>query len=140
MKILRKGTLPKNTIYNGVCRNCNCQVEVPYNEVRQRDLGGRYSGEFIEYSIPCPTVGCGHTIILMEKPTPASEMDKAFESLFGDDAPKPKPNVISITEGLAKKEDCKCGIHRKSELIRRMKKLPGIREKTISDLYDELFQ
>lgn len=78
----------------------------------------------------------------MPKPTPKSEMDKAFEELFGPyDADK---NIFAqaekkITEGLAKKDKCHCGVHRKSELVRRMKKLPGIREKTLSDLFDELF-
>jgi len=58
----------------------------------------------------------------------ARHLQKAFDDVFG----KPKPPV--------KKTNCNCGLHRKSELVRRMKPLPGIREKTISDLYDELFE
>jgi hypothetical protein len=87
-------------------------------------------------------------------PTRSSNQDllRAFEDVFNDKQPRAEEKfkiaippdlyrrMSKITEGLAKKENCKCGVHRKSELIRRMKKLPGIREKTISDLYDELFE
>jgi hypothetical protein len=80
-------------------------------------------------------------------------LQKAFEDVFNEKQPAPpiedfkivippsvRKRVQSITEGLAKKEGCKCGLHRKSELIRRFKKLPGIREKDLNDLYEELFE
>lgn len=87
-------------------------------------------------------------------PTRSSNRDllKAFEDAFNPKQPQAEEKfkiaippdlyrrMSKITEELAKKEHCNCGVHRKSELIRRMKKLPGIREKTISDLYDELFE
>ena len=144
MKILRKGILPQNIIYTGSCRRCNAQVECNYTEVTRRDLGDRYSGEFIECSVPCPTKGCGYTIILIEKPTPASEMDKAFDSLFGPYNPETNifaqaaKKVATITEGTVKKGRCDCGVHRVSELARRFKKLPGTREKTLTEYADEL--
>lgn len=154
MKILRKGILPQNIIYTGSCRRCNAQVECNYTEVTRRDLGDRYSGEFIECSVPCPTKGCGYTIILIEKPTPASEMDKVFEELFGNN-PKPPtehfkiviPSNVQkkIAEEQAKKGRCDCGVHRISEIRRRAKasaenllKAMDTREKTLSDWADDL--
>jgi hypothetical protein len=145
MKILRQGILPQNVIYTGTCHNCGCQIEASYTEVARRNLGDRYSGEFIECSLPCPTNGCCRKIVMFEKPTPKptpkSEMDKAFEELFGD-TPLPasprQPNVSSITEGCARKEPRR-SCRPPTELLRRMKKLPGIREKTLDELFDELF-
>lgn len=46
--------------------------------------------------------------------------------------------VKPIPEGIFEKSDCNCGHHRKSELAARFMKLPGIREKTLSDYADEL--
>lgn len=67
MKIIRKGVLPENIIYTGECKHCNCIIECNYTEVSRRNLGDRYSGEFIEHSTPCPTKGCSRQIILTEK-------------------------------------------------------------------------
>ena len=76
---------------------------------------------------------------------------KAFEDVFSPKQPQPEEKfkiaippdlyrrMSKIAEATSKPKRCDCGLHRKSELIRRMKKLPGTREKTISDLYDELF-
>jgi hypothetical protein len=66
MKILRTGTLPKNRLYRGTCSHCYAFVEASYDEVTRRDLGDRYSGEFIESYIICPTQGCGRRIIMTE--------------------------------------------------------------------------
>lgn len=82
---------------------------------------------------------------------PNQDLHKVFGEVFGKKQAPPiedfkivippsiRKRVQAITEELAKKENCKCGIHRKSKLIARMKKLPGIREKDLNDLYDELF-
>ena len=79
------------------------------------------------------------------------ELHRVFDEIFNPKQPAPPiedfkivipPSVAKrvreITEGLARKERCDCGVHRKSELVRRMKKLPGIREKTLSDYADDL--
>ena len=66
MKIIRKGILPKDRLYNGTCNNCGCQVEAAEEEVTKHNLGDRYSGEFLEYYVLCPTQGCGRRIILKE--------------------------------------------------------------------------
>lgn len=164
MKIIRQGTLPQNVVYTGTCLHCGCQVEAAYTEVTRRNLGDRYSGEFIECSLLCPTKDCGRKILMVEKPTPKppptpkSEMDRVFEELFEDPKPNTPPEIASvvegildkviakhgrlergrITEGIAKKGQANCGIHRVSELARRFKKLPGIREKTLTEYADEL--
>jgi len=70
MKIIRKGVLPEDIIYTGECKHCGCQLECNYTEVSRRNLGDRYSGEFIEHSVTCPTPRCGRRIILTEKPEP----------------------------------------------------------------------
>ena len=66
------------------------------------------------------------------------ELRKIFEDVFGT----PPPPVAK-----PKHVRCDCGLHRISELkAERAKRTgrwgtpPGIREKTISDLYDELFE
>ena len=68
MKIIKKGILPENILYEGTCGHCHCEVECNYTEVSKRNRGNRYSGELIEYSVPCPTKGCNRQIILTEKP------------------------------------------------------------------------
>lgn len=84
-------------------------------------------------------------------PTRSSNKDllKAFEDAFNPKQPTPEEKfkitipptlyqrMARIAKGLAKKEH-QCGLHRKSELVRRMKKLPGVREKTLNELFDEL--
>jgi len=83
---------------------------------------------------------------------PNQDLHKVFDEVFGKKQAPPiedfkivippsvRKRVQAIAEGLARKEQCNCGIHRKSELIRRFKKLPGIREKDLNDLYEELFE
>jgi hypothetical protein len=79
---------------------------------------------------------------------------KAFEDVFSPKQPLPEEKfkitippdlyrrMSKIAEATSKTKHvrCDCGLHRKSELIRRMKKLPGIREKDLNDLYEELFE
>lgn len=67
MKVIRPGVLPKDIIYKGTCTFCGCQVEAAYDEITRRNLGDRYSGEFLEYSVPCPTAQCNRKIIMVEK-------------------------------------------------------------------------
>ena len=87
-----------------------------------------------------------------------------FDEFFWDSPPKqPLPKekfkiaippdlyrrMSKISESLGKKKRCDCGVHRISEIRRRakassenllkaMKPLPGIREKTLTDYADEL--
>ena len=68
MKIIRKGRLPENIIYEGECKHCHAEVECNSTEITKHNLGDRYSGEFLEYYVLCPTQGCGRRIILTEKP------------------------------------------------------------------------
>jgi hypothetical protein len=67
MKITRKGTLPENILYTGECRHCHAEVECNATEITKHNLGDRYSGEFIENYVLCPTQGCGRRIILTER-------------------------------------------------------------------------
>jgi hypothetical protein len=73
---------------------------------------------------------------------PYRRMSKIYDQIFKRTSPyqifKRTSPVKPIPEGLVKKENCNCGLHRKSELIRRMKPLAGIREKTLTDYADEL--
>ena len=119
MKILQKGTLPQNILYIGTCTNCSCKVEASYTEVTGRNLGDRYSGEFIETYVLCPTQGCGRRIIVVEKPSSA-EVNKALE------------NLMTSTS------NHKCGLHRVSELARRLKKLKSTHDQTLSGMADDL--
>jgi hypothetical protein len=75
-----------------------------------------------------------------------NELPDDFDEFFKDKLPRehvkitlpPRiPTKVSLIKKTTKTAH-HCGIHRKSELIRRMKPLPGIREKTLTDYANEL--
>ena len=82
MKIIRKGVLPEDIIFTGECTRCHCLLECNYNDTCKRNLGDRYSGEFIEHSVICPTERCGRKIVLTEKSTP-DEISAKLRELSG---------------------------------------------------------
>lgn len=67
MKIIRKGILPKDIIYTGMCSFCGCMLECTAEEVQTQNLGDRYSGAFITHNIKCPTEGCQRIINVTQK-------------------------------------------------------------------------
>ena len=76
MRIIRKGTLPENILYTGECRHCHAEVECTAAEITKHNLGDRYSGEFIETYVLCPTQGCARRIILTERTESLTEKFK----------------------------------------------------------------
>lgn len=117
MKILYPGTLPQNIFFTGTCTNCSAQVEANYSEVTRRNLGDRYSGEYIESFVLCPTHGCGRRIIMFEKPS--KTLKQCFDQLL-DDLPTPSKETVSL----------KLPLH-------RWKRTDG---NTLNDLYDKYFE
>jgi len=166
MKILHPGTLPQNIFFTGTCTNCSAQVEANYSEVTRRNLGDRYSGEFIESFVLCPTQGCGRRIIMIEKPS--KTLEQCFDQLF---PPLPRKESVKLklpprfpTKIPQIAKSCKCGnqptsirektlseLFNERDRLREIRlKLPpsafapypkpsGIREKTLSELFNELF-
>lgn len=66
LTIIKPGKLPVETILQGTCRNCCCEVECPPSAAN----GCRGPGDSVpNYSVICPTMGCGWTITLDSKRT-----------------------------------------------------------------------
>ena len=133
MKILHPGTLPQNILFTGTCTNCSAQVEANYSEVTRRNLGDRYSGEFIESFVLCPTQGCGRRIIMIEKPS--KTLEQCFDQLFpplphSKDLRKAYQDAFAPTS-IPRKESVRL------KLPPRPKKPTGVR--TLNDLYEEYF-
>lgn len=68
MKIIKPGVLPvkKTRIFEGICKKCGCQVELPEGEaqsVGERGFGGEGR---IRFYVACPTENCGAVIDLKE--------------------------------------------------------------------------
>ena len=56
MKIIRRGTLPTEKVYEGTCNHCDTVVEFQAKEAKL--VSDQRDGDY--YEIQCPV--CGHTI------------------------------------------------------------------------------
>lgn len=134
MKILRHGTLPKNILFTGDCTNCCAQVEASYSEVTRRNLGDRYSGEFIESFVLCPTQGCGRRIIMFERPSKIQK--QCFDKL---NQPRQVNKDLQLLNELFSQLD---PTPRKESVKLKLPSRPNKRESkdTLNDLFDKLFE
>lgn len=69
MKIIKRGSVPEDPIYFGICRNCKTEVEATKNELQHN--GSAYKAD-------CPV--CSLSMGFCSKSSPVSELNLSIRS------------------------------------------------------------
>ena len=64
MKIIKPGKLPELNTYNGVCYNCNCEIECDESEITLNYIAD--TNDCPRSIVKCPTFGCNKLITMTQ--------------------------------------------------------------------------